>query len=195
MLGILAPIHAYYLTLKWQINGKMELSSCVSTEVILSVLEMLMFYIIQNMVCWLSKCRNIRESWNRSQGWGNKDAIWEMGPWGPVSDGDSVVCNGKVMHSSSSEKIMKLALWFEGRAEQGEERPCLEVRADTVSASRMCKHCWSARGYSYNLGWTLGTNAVLEDIHVFSCSGNRVKVRLLKQWAGAQAPCTGFVFS
>lgn len=46
----------------------MELSSCVSTEVILSVYEMLMFYIIQNMACLLSKCRNISESWNWSQG-------------------------------------------------------------------------------------------------------------------------------
>lgn len=79
---------------------------------------------------------------------GNGDAIREMRPWGQVSAGNNVDNNGRVMHSGSSEKIMKLALWFEGRAEQEEKRPCLEVKADTVSTSRMFKHNWSASGYS-----------------------------------------------
>lgn len=38
------------------------------------------------------------------------------------------------MHSGSPEKKIKLVLWFEGRAEAEEERPCPEVKADTVSA-------------------------------------------------------------
>lgn len=98
---------------------------------------------------------------------GNRDAIWEMIPWGQVSDGNSMDNNGKVMHSGSSEKVMKLALWFEGRAEQEEERPCLEVKADTVSTSRMFKQDWSASGYSCNPRTDLELMCVLEGINVF----------------------------
>lgn len=57
----------------------------------------------------------------------------EMRPWGQVSDGNNMGNNEKVMHSGSSENIMKLPLGFEGRPEQEEEGPCLEVKAGTVS--------------------------------------------------------------
>lgn len=63
-----------------------------------------------------------------------------MRPWGQASGGNSTGSNGQVMHSGSSEKIMKLALWFEGMAKLEEERPCLEVKADAVLTIRMFKH-------------------------------------------------------
>lgn len=93
----------------------MELSSCVSTEVILSVYELLMFYITQSTVCLLNSGSDIGESWKQSQGC--RDGIWEVRPWGQAADGNSMGSNGKVMHLGSSEKIMVLALWFDGRAE------------------------------------------------------------------------------
>lgn len=46
----------------------MELSSCVSTEVILSVYELLMFYITRSTVCLLNSGSDIGESWKQSQG-------------------------------------------------------------------------------------------------------------------------------
>lgn len=128
----------------------MELSSCVSTEVIFPVYEMLMFYITQDAGRLLREGSTSARAGSGAEAEGSADAIWEVGPWGQVSGGSSMGSNGKVMHSGSSEKKMKLALWFEGRAEQEEGRPCLEVKANTVTTSRMFKHDWSASGCSCN---------------------------------------------
>lgn len=50
-----------------------------------------------------------------------------MRPWGQVSDGNSTGSNGRVMHPASSEKIMKLALWFEGMAKLEKTLPRVQV--------------------------------------------------------------------